>query len=635
MLFPQRSDTRRRAPRRPQFDVLEDRLVPATFTVTTPLDVVNANDGQLSLREAITAANANPGADAIVLPAGIFKIASETADDTNVAGDFDVHDSTLFQGAGAGTTIIDGQQIARVFDVLGTAPGSITVTFQGLTVRNGRALNGGGAGIRVGNANLVVQDCFVTGNRTARNGGGISNDALPGTGNVTLVRSTIARNVASVGGGLSVQADGVGQGSVLIVNNSTIQRNLAESGAGLFAGVATLTDSTVNGNIASRDGGGLFAENTVTLTDSTVSGNSAGQDGGGISAGTARLINSAVSGNFASRDGGGIVAVTVNLTDSALRGNTAGRNGGGINATGTATLVRSTVSGNFATIGGDGGGIFARTATLTNSTVSGNSAIDDGGIFAGVATLTNSTVSGNSADRDGGGIQASFLTLLNVTVTDNSAHTGGGVFVAAGGTANVRNSIIAGNLVDLTGTGPDLSGAFTSGGHNLIGDGTGATVFTDVTRGDQVGTAADPIDPRLGPLADNGGPTLTHALLPDSPALDHGDATGLPATDQRGGTFRRSFGSAPDIGAFEAQPSAPPATPPADPPAVVVRVQRVQRRKRVDVLVNGVLRRRFFPFGTFTGRVQVQQRDVNGDGLLDVVARAVIHGQIRTRTFLT
>src|SRR5262249_36885168 len=164
---------------------------------------------------------------------------SELADDTNVAGDFDVHDSTVFQGAGAGTTVIDGQQIARVFDVLGTAPGSIKVTFQGLTVRNGRALNGGGAGIRVGNATLVVQDCVVAGNRTTGLGGGISNSALPGTGNVTLVHSTIARNVARIGGGVSVQADGVGHGSVLSVNGSTIRRNLADSGGGIFASVAT------------------------------------------------------------------------------------------------------------------------------------------------------------------------------------------------------------------------------------------------------------------------------------------------------------------------------------------------------------------------------------------------------------
>src|SRR5207245_1862278 len=102
----------------------------------------------------------------------------------------------------------------------------------------------------------------------------------------------------------------------------------------------------------------------------------------------------------------------------------------------------------------------------------------------------------------GGGIDAgTALTLLNVTVTDNSAHTGGGVFLGRSGEDSERNSIIAQNLVNLTGVGPDVSGAFTSGGHNLIGDGNGATGFTNGTNGDMVGTAARPIDPRLGSLA--------------------------------------------------------------------------------------------------------------------------------------
>src|SRR5690348_2385454 len=120
MLFPQRPRTRRGTPRRRlQFEVLEDRLVPATFTVTTTLDVVDPNDARLSLREAITAANANPGADTIVVPAGVYRLALPGADDANAAGDLDITDSTVVQGAGAGNTVIDGQQLDRVFDVLG------------------------------------------------------------------------------------------------------------------------------------------------------------------------------------------------------------------------------------------------------------------------------------------------------------------------------------------------------------------------------------------------------------------------------------------------------------------------------------------------------------------------------------
>jgi CSLREA domain-containing protein len=607
---PQNAAARRRRGFVPGLEGLEGRAVPATFTVTTTLDVVNPTDGKLSLREAISAANARPGPDTIVLPAGVYRIARQMADDTNAAGDFDVNGTTLFRGAGAGKTVIDGQQIDRVFDVLGSAPHSIQVTFQGLTVRNGLADASGGGGIRVGNADLLVQDCAITGNETSGHGGGISNFARPGSGNVKISRSVVIRNVAAEGGGgVSVTADSQGHGSVLNVGGSTIRLNRAtdqDSGAGgggLLATVVKLTNSTVSDNRAVGQGGGLLA-GTATLTGSTVSGNWA-QIGGGLRADTATLTGSTVSGNRVTGSGGGLFAQVARLTSSTVRGNVASQgDGGGIFATTAATLIGSTVSGNHAAL--DGGGIDASTATLTNSTLSGNTAFEGGGLMVGdvtltsstvsgnmvieagggifattatlrgstvsgnsvtgagggggisatTAKLTNSTVSGNSTRGDGGGIAASAaLTLLNVTVSDNDAHTGGGVWLEKGATSSVRNSIIAGNLVDLTGAGPDVSGAFTSGGHNLIGDGSDSTGFTNGTGGDMVGTADDPIEPRLGPLAFNGGPTRTHALLAGSPAIDHGDNTNAPATDQRGvARARDGDGNGSrlvDIGAFE------------------------------------------------------------------------------------
>src|SRR5262249_33422363 len=165
---------------RPGLETLEGRLVPATFTVTTPLDVVDANDGQLSLREAVLAANDNPGPDTIVLPAGTYKVrvAVEEVAPTLVtapAGTFTVTHSTLFQGAGANDTVIDGQHFRRVFDVLGgAAPRPIEATFQGLTIRNGRADVMGGGGIHAANADLVLRDSVVTGNQSFGNGGGIA-----------------------------------------------------------------------------------------------------------------------------------------------------------------------------------------------------------------------------------------------------------------------------------------------------------------------------------------------------------------------------------------------------------------------------------------------------------------------------
>ena len=217
--------------------------------------MVDPADGKRSLREAITAANNLAGADVIVLPAGVYKIALAGAgEDANATGDFDITGAVTIRGAGAGLTIIDGQQLDRVFDVLGTAPSSIKVVLERLTVRNGNA-TGHGGGIRVGNADLVVRDCVVTGNRASGTGGGISNGAVPGTGNVTLVRTTVARNVAgTVGGGISVA--GI---SVLTVKDSTVRRNIADSdGGGIFANTATLTNSTVSGNTAGGIGGGIY-----------------------------------------------------------------------------------------------------------------------------------------------------------------------------------------------------------------------------------------------------------------------------------------------------------------------------------------------------------------------------------------
>ena len=200
--------------------------MPTTFTVTTPLDVV-ANDGKLSLREAITQANAHPGTDTIVLPAGVYRLALTGADDTNAAGDLDVTGSTVFQGAGAGTTIIDGQQLDRVFDVRGTAPQFDRCHVPGPDRpqrprrRRGRGWHPGGQRRPDGPGLRHHRQPYL------RHGGGISNAVLQGTGNVTLVRSTVNRNVAGgFGGGLFVTSNVMGQGAC---STSTAARSSATS----------------------------------------------------------------------------------------------------------------------------------------------------------------------------------------------------------------------------------------------------------------------------------------------------------------------------------------------------------------------------------------------------------------------
>ena len=207
------------------------------------------------------------------------------------------------------------------------------------------------------------------------------------------------------------------------------------------------------------------------------------------------------------------------------------------------------IAGNAATVEGalssDGGGIGigflgCPAVTILRSTISGNSATQDGGgIFAGSLAVTNSTISGNSAARFGGGISASgTTTIVNSTIANNTGATGGGVR-NGGFSVTARNTIFAKNTA--TTTDPDFSGALTPQGFNLIGNNTGTTI-TPAQFTDQIGTAASPIDPLLGPLQDNGGPTPTLALLAGSKAIDKGGSatdpiTGNPIiTDQRGFT---------------------------------------------------------------------------------------------------
>ncbi len=252
---------------------------------------------------------------------------------------------------------------------------------------------------------------------------------------------------------------------------------------------------------------------------------------------------------------GGVTISGVTISGGVL--NVASAIGAGIAVGGGPfTLTDSTVTGNAATAAGDSGGGIAA------------------GAGAGAMTLVNDTISGNSAAGDGGGIvfgngAGNQLTLENVTIADNHANSDGIGGGNGGGVARVvfapavilHNTIIAGNS---GGGAPDCVG-FASGGTithsgNLIGDLSGCG-YPASGPGDITG-----VSPLLGPLADNGGPTQTQALLVGSPAIDHAAAP-CPATDQRGVARPQLAGC--DIGAFELVP-APPAVagspPSANPP---------------------------------------------------------------------
>jgi len=234
---------------------------------------------------------------------------------------------------------------------------------------------------------------------------------------------------------------------------------------------------------------------------------------------------------------------------------------GGIHAEGAPnlTITNSTISGNSANAGfpaGDsGGGIHgAGAVSVENCTISSNSAATSGGgIYGGVIEISNSTISGNSAGTSGGGIYVIgawhdvWLRVTNSTLTGDSAPSGGGIY----NKRYVIDSVveISNTILNAGASGENIfndDGTITSLGYNLSSDNGGGYLTGP---GDQINT-----DPLLGPLQDNGGPTLTHALLPGSPAIDAGDPNfhSPPLNDQRG--CLRVINGRIDIGSFERQP---------------------------------------------------------------------------------
>lgn len=248
-----------------------------------------------------------------------------------------------------------------------------------------------------------------------------------------------------------------------------------------------------------------------------------------------------------------------------MTGNNAyGSGGGGLEVIGALHVEDSTIHENriLESEWNEGGGARVEgTLTMLRSTVSGNFAVNGGGLaLSDDATIVNSTISGNDAMYRGAGIQvwSAEADLVNVTITENELldpepDDGAGLF--SNGWVTMVNTIVAGNVgaadCHLHNAGAPLFRELTSLGHNLDGDDSCFLIETT----DLPGT-----DPLLGPLADNGGPTQTHALLSGSPAIAAGDAAACPTTDQRGAA--RPQGAGCDIGAFELVPSADPDQPP-------------------------------------------------------------------------
>jgi hypothetical protein len=249
------------------------------------------------------------------------------------------------------------------------------------------------------------------------------------------------------------------------------------------------------------------------------------------------------------------------MTACTVTGNTA-FTGAGLHNVGRVTVTDSIFRNNHSTNSGGAIANLLGDLTITGSTLADNDGgLYGGGILAfdGQVSVTNSTISGNVVERQGGGIYYAngLLEVTSSTIAFNATtrtftldEWGGGGVYAEAGRVLIRNTIVADNTAAQD--GQDVLGPVLSLGYNLVSqrEFSSGWVGTDLT-----GTVDAPLDPVLGPLQDNGGPTPTHALLVGSPALNAGDPAVLMSLDQRG-TVRFGFlGTPTDIGAFEAEPA--------------------------------------------------------------------------------
>jgi hypothetical protein len=345
---------------------------------------------------------------------------------------------------------------------------------------------------------------------------------------------------------------GPGASYLTISGNNAVEVFQVDSNAN-----ATIGGLTITKGLAETNGGGINNLGTLTLDSCTVTNNTA-------------LGLFAPGESFVGGQGGGINNQgTLTIAGGTIASNTAGANGGGIYNDGTLSISDANIASNVAEgttedsrdaayfIAGQGAGIFNQSQlSIADSTIANNEGFDGGGGLgnSGKGTVTDCTVAGNSTIwGDGGGINnTGTVAVTNCTIADNSAgYDGGGV--SNSGTATLNNTIVALNTLTVSDAANDV-GSTTSNlapasANNLIGTG-GSGGLTNGVDGNQVGVA----DPGLGPLASNGGPTQTMALLAGSPAIEKGSVAldSAQATDQRGSGYGRldRFGLV-DIGAYE------------------------------------------------------------------------------------
>jgi hypothetical protein len=587
-----------------------DIFSPGSGTVTLRSAIAAANADPSANPSVI---NLPPGTYSLTLT----NAAEENADVTGDLDITTTLHSVTIAGSGTSgpnATIIDatglntGALHDRAFHLTGSG---VTAIFQNLVIQNGEATNDGtngastdpttanngnraGGGILNNGGNVTLNNVIITSCMSLGRGdvaGGVTGGILEargaglaslGTGTVMITNSTLTGNTALGGNGSAGANVNIGSGAkggsiyfesgTLNIDGSRIDTSAATAGNGSDV---PQNGALNGGNGGLAQGGGVWVgTGTATINNTTFDTTVA--TGGNSGAGG----NS--SGPAGEADGGGVYSLgntTVTNSTFHLASATGGSAG---NAFGPGDIGSHTGGAGGSAHGGavfaDGGSLVVNTATFANNSAAGgnggNGGQTDGGQGAhgaggvafggavannaGTLSIEHATISLNNTQGGNSGVNMGGANKPPQLVASG---TGGGVKVGPA-SVTLENTIIAGNTAangagDTTGAptpSPNVDGAVTSNGHNLLGISTGAIGFTGT--GDQTGA-----NPMLAALADNTGPTETMALMPGSPAIDASVASGA-MFDQRGlprtfddPTVANTGGSdGTDIGAFELQP---------------------------------------------------------------------------------
>lgn len=440
-------------------ELLEARIAPATFTVTSLLD--NGLDG--TLRKEIADANLLIGADTIV-----FKIAApETLPGiikVKALGEILISDALTIKGPGIDLLTVTGEEMVRIFRIDYTTASLAPTIISGLTLTDGKTAANGGA--IYSKEPLSLKNVVVRSSAAGNDGGGVW---VTTAGKISIAGSHIVHNTATAGsGGLYL----IGNAGVSIVK-TTVANNTALFNGGLYAGASSakatvLIDTSViaNNKATSSNAGGLGLDSDnggkIIVKNSLISGNSAIDQGGGLvvsNFGNFVISKTTFSNNTAARGGAiaGSEPASLTISGSRFLGNSAttATGGGALYLAGPAPVkvTGSLFSGNTST--GDGGAITATnelTLAITGSSFLGNAADFSGGALAigngAVLTMKSSILSGNSAEDGGGAIFVFDGSVVNLTgnkFTENQSDGGGGALYLIAN-ANASTATLSGNL---------------------------------------------------------------------------------------------------------------------------------------------------------------------------------------------